>query len=57
MMYEFCNNNAFYSGNFSFTMFIFILNPFNIWHLLFQIKSESGVAYEGVALKKNVTLL
>ena len=57
MMYEFCNNNAFYSGNFSFTMFILILNPFNIWHLLFQIKSESGVAYEGVALKKNVTLL
>ena len=31
MMYGFCSNNALYSASLSFTIFIFILNPFNTW--------------------------
>ena len=33
MMYRFCSNNALYSAILSFTMFIFLWNPFDTWEL------------------------
>ena len=29
MMYRFCSSNALYAASLSFTMFIFLLNPYN----------------------------
>ena len=56
MMYGFCSSNALYSANLSYTMFIFILTPFDTWYsfwlLLFWIKSQLGVAYQSIFYKK-----
>ena len=39
---------------FSFRVFIFLLNPFDTWELLFQIKYQPAVADESVSYKNSM---
>ena len=48
--YGLSSSNALYSVSLSFRMFIFLLTPVDTF-LLFQIKSEPGVAYKSIVKK------
>ena len=58
VMYEFCSNDALYSANFSFTMFIFLLTPINTQDYYYFKSSIILVLYiKALLIKEFVTLL
>ena len=57
MMDGFFSNNALYSASISITKFIFLLNLFNTWLLLFRIKSLADVASKSITYKEECNVV